>query len=276
MRDTAEERAKRTIDERARGKARAKSHEQPLGEEQGPLPRREQATTSLDSLACWEVEESGKGVRDTEQLDRDQTLGWGTGIAREPLVPAKAIMRPLRPRKERRQRVWAELVGQADLDFYPLVAQELHASAAMLSAAPISPQERGRTHLERMEQHTDLARLFGGAALPLTVLPQGAGAAAADAGCIHHTQAAIAFGALFLRKETGCGWTVQGAVRLEGKVVPREATCFPGQSDGGWAIAHRGGGVPGPCGGGGSKLGGAQRGGRELMTQFQAQVPDPL
>ena len=42
----------------------------------------------------------------------------------------------------------------------------------MLSAAPISPEERCRTNSERMQQHADLARLFGRAAIPLTLLAQ--------------------------------------------------------------------------------------------------------
>jgi hypothetical protein len=93
------------------------------------FPRREHATTSLDSLAGWQGKEGGKSLRDTEELDRDLTLSWGTGIAYEPLVPGKAIMRPLHPGKDRR-RVWAGLAGKVDLDFHPLVTQELHASAA--------------------------------------------------------------------------------------------------------------------------------------------------
>jgi hypothetical protein len=38
------------------------------------FPRREHATASLDTLACWQAEEGGKDLRDAEELDRDQAL----------------------------------------------------------------------------------------------------------------------------------------------------------------------------------------------------------
>jgi hypothetical protein len=77
-------------------------------------------------------------------------------------------MRSLLPGKERRIRV--ELVGKTDLDFNPLVAQEVQASAAMRSPLPVVPEHGGRSGAERMQQHADLARLLGGGALPLALL----------------------------------------------------------------------------------------------------------
>src|SRR5207302_440567 len=63
------------------------------------------------------------------------------------------------------------------------------------------------------------------------------------------------------------------------EILPAEPTRFPGQGDRRFAIAlHR---CLLRCGlgdrrGGGSKLSRAQRSWRELMTQFQPEVPHPL
>jgi hypothetical protein len=45
----------------------------------------------------------------------------------------------------------------------------------MKSPTPITPEERGRTDDEGMQQNAHLARLGGGAAIPLTPVTQGAG-----------------------------------------------------------------------------------------------------
>jgi hypothetical protein len=56
--------------------------------------------------------------------------------------------------------------------------------------------EQGRgTDDEGMPEHAHLARLGGGAALPLTLFPQGTGATTADAGRIDHAQAPVGFSA---------------------------------------------------------------------------------
>jgi hypothetical protein len=80
-----------------------------------------------------------------------------------------------------------------------LVPDKLHTGAPVLSAAPISPEQRCWTNDERMEQHADLARLFGGAALPLALLAERAGTTTANAGSIHHPQTPIGFSALLMR-----------------------------------------------------------------------------
>ncbi len=100
-------------------------------------------------------------------------------------------MRPLCARKGWRRQGKAGLRVTTVQHISPLMAQELDAGASIPSATPIVPEERGRADHERVEQHTDLARLFGGTTLPLTWLTQRAGAATADTGRIHHPQTSI-------------------------------------------------------------------------------------
>ena len=127
-----------------------------------------------------------------------------------------------------------------------------------------------------MEQQADLAWLLSGAALPLTLLPQRAGAAAANAGCIHQAQAPIGFSALLVDTQGLPGRTPQRAIWLRGKVATREAARFPGQGlDGrsialyrgrgrGWLLQRR------------SKFGRAHRDRLKLIAQLQAHAPYPL
>jgi hypothetical protein len=72
-----------------------------------------------------------------------------------------------------------------------LAAHQLHARPSMKPPAPVPPEEGSRADDEWMQQHTHPARLGGGSAMPLTLLPQGTGTATADAGRIHHAQASI-------------------------------------------------------------------------------------
>ena len=126
------------------------------------------------------------------------------------LCARKDHFRFARPRSGRR---W-----QAYLD--ALVSHEFQTSAPVLSAAPIAPEQRGRTNLERMQQHTDLARFGRRRAIPLTLLAQGTGTTTADAGRIDHAQTPIGFLAPFVDRKGLLGWTAQRPVGLEGKVLP--------------------------------------------------------
>src|SRR6266851_2915020 len=146
----------------------------------------------------------------------------------------------------------------------------------MKSPTPVKTEERSRSHGERMEQQAYLTRLGGGAALPLTLVAQRAGAATADAGRIHHAQAPISLSAPLVGAQGLPGWAAQRAIRLKDKVATREAACFPGQSFCNRSIAlyrGRGGGLLLQLG---SKLGCAHRSRAELMAQLQTEVPHPL
>jgi hypothetical protein len=104
------------------------------------------------------------------------------------------------------------------LDHHLLMAQKLDAGPAMLSAAPIPPEERRGTNGQRMEEHADLARLLCGMSLPLTLLAQRTGPTPADAGSIHHAQAAIGFSALLMRDQRAPSRAPQSPIRLEREV----------------------------------------------------------
>jgi hypothetical protein len=88
----------------------------------------------------------------------------------------------------------------------------MDAGTPMNPPTPVFPEDGLSTDHERMQQHTDLARLLGGAALPLALLAQRARTTTADAGRIHHAQAAIDFSTLLLdTKLLVCG-TAEGPV----------------------------------------------------------------
>ena len=122
--------------------------------------------------------------------------------------------------------------------FEALVSHELDTGTSMFSAAPIPPEQRCGTNGERMQQHTDLAWLQGFATLPLALLAQRAGAATAHAGRIHDTQAAIGFSTPLVSFQHLPCWAAKRPIGLERKVLPSEATCFPGSGSGGWAVAR--------------------------------------
>ena len=126
--------------------------------------------------------------------------------------------------------------GRRQAHLNALVSHELHAGTPMFSAAPIAPEERGRTNLARMQQHAHLARLCRRIAIPLTLLAQRTRAAVANAGRIDHAQTAIDLAAPLLgMKRLPCG-TEERPIRLERKVGPGEAPRFPGGGAEGWTI----------------------------------------
>jgi hypothetical protein len=135
--------------------------------------------------------------------------------------------------------------GRADLYLNALMAQELDARTPVEPTAPVVPEQGSRTDDKWMQEYTHLTRLACFAAIPLTPLPQGAGAAMAEAGCIDHAQAAISFSAMFLDTKRLPGWTAQRPIWLEQKVGSGEAASFPGGRGGrrsiprGWCRGSR-------------------------------------
>jgi hypothetical protein len=69
-----------------------------------------------------------------------------------------------------------------------------------------------------MQEHTHLARLRGGAAIPLTLFAQGTGTATADAGPIDDAQGSVSFSALFMRDQLLVSGAPQRPIGLESKV----------------------------------------------------------
>jgi hypothetical protein len=124
--------------------------------------------------------------------------------------------------------------------------------------------------------HSRGLRLRGCAAIPLTLLTQGAGTTTADAGSIHQAPTAISFSASFMGHQRLVGRTTQGAIRLEHKVLPGEAARFEGNSHRWLAIPTGIERLGFDLGGSWSKLSRAYRVRLQLMPQLQTQVPHPL
>lgn len=135
---------------------------------------------------------------DAEQLDRDPFSSVEMGIASEPLCPRKPKVRTLCPGKGHRPDREAARDGRFDFDLDALMADQLDARPAMLPPTPVTPEKWRLPDHKRMQEHADLARLLGGAALPLTLLAQGTGTATPDTGRIDDAQAPIGFSALLM------------------------------------------------------------------------------
>jgi len=179
-------------------------------------------------LSRCQTERGGKVFWDAEQLDRDLASRWSTRIANEPLFPREARVRSLRAGKDhfraaKRSCGWGR---QAHLN--ALVPHELHTSAPVRSPAPISPEQRRRTNPERMQQDTDPTWFCGCFPVPLTLLAQRAAATIKYPGAVEHAQTAIGFAALLGWAQRLASRTVQRPIGLEGEVLPRETTRFPG------------------------------------------------
>jgi hypothetical protein len=184
----------------------------------------------------------------------------------------------MRPGQGRWRDVRAGRGRRLHLHLQALAAHQLHARAAMKPPAPVLPEKRSRSDDEGMRAARSRGlRLSGGAALPLTLLAQGASAATADAGRIDHAQAPVGFSAPLLRHKRLPCRTAQRSIWLEGKVSPREAASFPGQGHGCRPIPLWGRRRVGSfllrrqvCR---SKLSRTYRIRMQLMAQFQAEVP---
>jgi hypothetical protein len=105
------------------------------------------------------------------------------------------------------------------MHLHTLVAKQVDAGTSMNPSTPVTPSERFSPDHERMQEHTHLARLFGGAAVPLALLAQWAGTTSAHAGSIHNTQTAIDLSALLLDTKLLVCWTAEGPVWLEREIV---------------------------------------------------------
>jgi hypothetical protein len=187
-------------------------------------------------------------------------------MASQPLLPAEARVRSLRTGEDHLSGGgWRSDDRWRQAHLKVLVSYQLHTGTPIFSAAPIAPEQGGGTHWQRMQQHTHLARLGRGVALPLTRLAQWARAAVANAGRIDHAQTAIGFLTPLLGVKRQPSGTAQRPIWLERKVGSSEAPRFLGGSGSGWTIPGGGRGR-GRTGGswlagrwdGGSKFGRAQ------------------
>lgn len=100
-----------------------------------------------------------------------------------------------------------------------LVSHEVPTGASVGSPAPIAPEQWGRTHLERMQQQADLARLCRGVAIPLALLTQWARTTTPNAGSIHDASASIGFSTVLMRGQFLISRTTQRPIGLEYKIL---------------------------------------------------------
>jgi len=193
-------------------------------------PRRGHPTAGKTVVSRSPPEQGGKAECPTEPPDRHLTRGWDAHEALEPLWKVEPILCALCPGEGRRRENWAGRETLFHLHFHAWLSKQMHAHSSRKSPTPITPEERSRTDDEGMQEHTHLARRSLGAALPLTLFPQGTGATTADAGRRDHTHAPVGFPTPLMRDQGLASRTAQRAIWLQGKVSSREATLFPGQS----------------------------------------------
>jgi hypothetical protein len=198
-----------------------------LRSEQEVGPRRGSDEAAV-SLRHRQAEEGGKGIWNAVEHESRLSNRWSTRIARETFFPGEPIMGALRTGEDRRRAGLENWGRDLHRHIHPLASKQLDTGPTMLSPAPILPEQGSRANIERMKQQTHSARMLGGLPMPLTLLTQATRTAGTDAGLIDDAQTPIGFPASFLRKEARSSRTAQHAVRLEGKVLPREAARFPG------------------------------------------------
>jgi len=177
-----------------------------------------------------QTQPGGKGLRNAEQLDRHPSSHERTRIAGQPFCPREPRVGTLGTGKGRRRDSEAGRGGRLDLELDALMAHQLDARPSVVPTAPVTPENGFRPNDQWMQQHTYLARLLGGAALPLTLLAQGTGTATTNTGRIDDAQAPIGFSALLMGKQRLASGTAQRPILLERKVLTREAVRFPGQA----------------------------------------------
>ena len=138
------------------------------------------------------------------------------------------IMRPLRTGQRRRWERWSGRKTLFYSHLHALVTKKLHTRPPMLPAAPILPEDGFRPDDQWMQQHAHLARLRSGVPLPLALFAQRTRAATTDASRIHYAQAPIGLSALLMGTKLLRSRTTQHPIRLEDKILPREAARFLG------------------------------------------------
>lgn len=208
-----------------------------LHSEEHVCPRSKRLYTAERVLRDGQSERGGHRCWDTEQRERDPTSRLHACIASEPKRPVVAVMGALGPGPACRDRICTGREPLLLLDVYALMTKQVPADPTVMPTTPVRPEERPISNHEWMQEDAHLARLFGGAALPLTLFTQRAGTATMDAGCIHHTQAAIGFSAAFVREQFLASRTTECAIWLKRKVDSGEVPRFPGGGSGRWAVS---------------------------------------
>jgi hypothetical protein len=105
-------------------------------------------------------------------------------------------MGTLRAGQDHFRFAWRSCDGRRQAHLDALMSHELHTGAPMLSPAPIPPEQRSGTNLERMEQATSPTRLRGCFPIPLTLRALWTAATVEDPGAVEDAQTAIGFASL--------------------------------------------------------------------------------
>ncbi len=95
-------------------------------------------------------ERGGKGCWDAEHPDRDWPGGEAARIASQPLLKAETIPRALCARQDHVCDGWRSGGRWRQTHLKALMTHELDTSAPVCFAAPIVPEDWGRTHPQRM------------------------------------------------------------------------------------------------------------------------------
>jgi hypothetical protein len=180
-------------------------------------------------------ERGRKGFWDAKQPDGHLPRGGNASIASQSFFPRKAIMRPLRTGKGRRRTREKGRGGRFDRDLDALRAHQLDACPAVRATTPVMPSDGLRADDHWMQQHADLARLLGGAALPLALLAQRTGTATAVTSSIHDAQAAVSALAAHGRQATALLDTGVSHRAGEESLAPRSD---PFSRRWRWRVAH--------------------------------------
>lgn len=160
-----------------------------LHSEEQVCPRRKNLYTPERVLSGGQSERGGHRFWDTEQRERDPASRGNSCIASEPKRPVEAVMCALRTGQGCRDRICAGREPLLLLDVHALITKQLDARPSVMQTTPVIPEERLISNHEWMQQHAHLARLFGGAPIPLALLTQLTGTTTANAGGVHQPQA---------------------------------------------------------------------------------------
>lgn len=149
-------------------------------------------------------------------------------MACQPLNPRESRVRTFCSGKGQRRTSSLRNAVRFLLHLHPLVTKQVDASTPMLPAAPVTPEQGSHPNFEGVQQHAHLERLRSSAALPLALLPQRTRTTTADAGSIHDAQAPVSFSVVLVWDQLLVGRALKRPIRLESKILTREATSFPG------------------------------------------------
>src|SRR5215469_4820282 len=125
------------------------------------LLRRKEGLTAdrEEGLGGGQAEKGRQAVWNPEKGERDPLRRFRSSIASQPLIPGQAVMRPLGSRNRRRGGCNRSGESWVRLDLQAL-AMQMQTGSSLVPSAPVSPQERSRSHCQGMEEDADLAR-FG-------------------------------------------------------------------------------------------------------------------